>query len=175
MKENTKNTLKTLCVQAVMIALFVVLDMLSLKMGNIKITFGGLPIILCAILYGPVSGMSVGLLGSFIGQLLSYGLSATTVLWILPAGVRGLTMGLLFLAFKKKESVPVLGAEIVATSLLVTVLNTLVGYLDSLIIGYPYALALAESLFRLASSVITAVAYTAVVPILLKAVRKVVK
>lgn len=175
MKEKTKTYLKTLCVQAVMVALFVVLDLISIKMGNIKITFGGLPIILCSILYGPVSGMAVGLLGSFLGQLFSYGITATTILWILPAGIRGLSVGLLYRAFHRSEKIWVLGAEICATSLLVTVLNTLVNYIDSVVYGYSYVLALGTSVFRLISSVITAVAYTLVTPLILKAVRKVIQ
>lgn len=175
MKEKTRDYLKTLCIQAVMIALFVVLDTLSLKMGNIKITFGGLPIILCSILYGPVSGMAVGLTGSFIGQMISYGFTATTVLWILPAGVRGLVMGLLFLAFRKKEKIGFLAVEICISSLIVTVLNTLVTYIDSVVYQYPYVLALGESVFRIISSLVTAALYTVVVPVILKAVRKILK
>ena len=44
-------------------------------------------------LYGPVGGLLVGLLGAFMGQLLTYGVTATTILWILPQAARGLLVG----------------------------------------------------------------------------------
>lgn len=165
---------RKLCVAAVMAALFVVLDMLSIKIGqNIKITFGGLPIIVAAIFGGPVIGLLTGLVGAFIGQLISYGLSVTTVIWIIPAGVRGLAMGLLFIAFRRRTDWVTLGIEIVISSLIVTVLNTAALYIDSLIYGYySAAVVFGATVFRIASSVLTSAVYVLVIAPIVAALKK---
>lgn len=94
---------KQLCVNAVMIALFFVLDFLAIRIGNnMKITFSGLPIIVSAIFYGPVAGMAVGFIGALLGQMATYGIGLTTIFWILPAAVRGLVVGLFAVCLKKK-------------------------------------------------------------------------
>ena len=68
-----------------MIALHIVLESLSIRIGNdYKITFSGLPIIIIAILYGPFAGFVVGLIGSVLSQILTFGITATTIYWIWP-------------------------------------------------------------------------------------------
>ncbi|MBR6736021.1 MAG: ECF transporter S component [Oscillospiraceae bacterium] len=48
---------------AMLIALHTVLgQFVSINLGNMKITFDALPIIVGAMLYGPVDGMLIGLL-----------------------------------------------------------------------------------------------------------------
>ena len=59
-----------------------------------NISVASLPLIISAMLFGPLGGLLVGLLGSFLEQLLTYGLMATTVLWLVPNTVRGLLLGL---------------------------------------------------------------------------------
>jgi len=113
-------------------AMYVVLGMVSVTLPTIKITFDSLPILVGAALFGPVDGLAIGLIGSFINQLFSqYGLTATTVLWILPAGVRGLLVGL----YAKKHSFSMTTHQTVfitvLSALVVTALNTLVMYIDS--------------------------------------------
>ncbi len=158
-----------LCTNAILAALFIVLDLISIKMGPIKITFGGLPIILASIMYGPIDGMAVGFVGSFIPQLITYGFGPTTLLWVLPAVIRGLLMGLLFKAFKKSLKPTILGIEIIISSLVVTVLNTIVSIIDGIVWGYPYELALGVTVFRFVSSIITAILYTVLATVIIKA------
>ena len=173
MQKQNRKTLWRLCACAVLIALFVVLDLFSMKIGNdIKITFGGLPILIAGILFGPLPGAVVGLCGSFLGQLMSYGLSATTVLWILPAGIRGLLAGLLYRAFGQKDTPWILGAQVILSSLCVTALNTLAQYLDACMVGYPFAATLPTLAFRVASSVITSVFYVVLIYPILRILRK---
>lgn len=167
-----KKQIQKLCINAMLAALVVVFDLISIKMGQIKITFGGLPIIIAAIFYGPLSGMAVGLIGSFLGQLFSYGLGITTALWILPAGVRGLLLGLLFIMFKKSTKPQILTIEIILSSLVVSAINTAVIYLDSIIYAYPLEAFIANTIFRFISSVITAIIYTALVYVLIKVLKK---
>ena len=169
-----KNLIFKLCFTAVMSGLFVVLDLVSIKLGNqLKITVSGLPIILVALLFGPIYGCVSGLLGAFIGQLLSYGLSATTVLWILPAGIRGLLVGLVFLAFSKSDKYIYILINIIISSLAVTAANTLVLYIDSNIYGYYNPLAfLSDVGVRVVSSIITALALSIVTLPVYKAIKK---
>ena len=159
---------------AMLIALHTVLSLfVSVNLGNMKITFDALPIIIGAMLYGPVGGMVIGLLGAFFAQLLSYGLSVTTVLWILPAAFRGFFVGSFAKLLGEKFKGKVMLFVIVASSLLVTALNTGVMAADAIIYGYySHAYVFGALIFRIISGVITAVLYTVVVPELLKYLRQ---
>ena len=79
-----------ICLAGVMAALYVCLDFLAVSVsapfgGTMKISISGLPVIIVAIFCGPWWGAATGFIGAFIGQLITYGISATTVLWVLPA------------------------------------------------------------------------------------------
>lgn len=170
----SKINVRLICFVAVMTALFAVLDLVSIKLGNnIKITFSGLPICIAAVYLGPVPGMIAGLAGSFIGQMLSYGFTATTVLWILPAGIRGLAMGLLFIAFKRSLSFKFIALEVTISSLLVTFVNTFVIYLDSKIYGYySYPAVFGMVVPRVISSILTAIVLSVLLLPIIKALKK---
>ncbi len=173
----SKGYVKRICFQAIMAALFVALDYMSLSIGNsIKVTFSALPIIITAIYYGPFYGMAVGLIGSLITQIIGYGLTATTVLWILPAGLRGLSMGLLFIVFGRRKSFWCLTTEIAVSSLLVTALNTAVNYIDSIIYGwYSYEIIFGMTFARIALSVATAIALSLIMVPITSGMDKVIK
>jgi len=121
---------------AMLAALCAVLGYVSLDLGNLKVTFESLPILLGALLFGPLDGMAVGGVGTLIYQLLRYGVSVTTPLWMLPYIVCGLTAGL----YARKHGFELgrgqTAAVVVGSELLVTVLNTGVLYLDSKIFDY---------------------------------------
>ena len=68
---------------------------IAIETPYIKINFASLPIMLGAMLFGPVEGMVVGLLGELIAQITGpYGLAPTTVLYVAPAAVRGVVVGM---------------------------------------------------------------------------------
>ena len=74
---------RKLVVIAMMVAVYVVLNTVgTIRLGWINISVSALPIIVGALLYGPGGGLMVGLVGAFLGQLMTYGVTATTVLWI---------------------------------------------------------------------------------------------
>ncbi len=173
MKTSQKNLTKMLCINAVMVALYVVLEYVSVRIGNnLKITFNGLPIIISAIFFGPLAGAFTGGLGSFISQMLQFGFSPTTVLWILPAIARGLTVGILYKYCRKKY----LSLYIVLSSLIVSALNTLTLYVDGKLYHYYNpATFLTATAFRFASGIITAVVYIAVIYAIMKPLEKVIK
>ena len=168
------STTRRIATDAMLSAMFVCLSLVSIRIGNaMKITVDSLPILVAALLLGPLDGLAVGLVGSFLNQMLTYGLSVTTVLWILPAGFRGLAVGL----YAQKHHFLLSQKQMifinVVTALLVTALNTLMMYLDSLIIGYPFAATLPTLLVRIVSGVLIAVVFSLILPPLLKALKKI--
>ena len=151
---------------AMLIAVYVVLSLVgTLNLWWIRISVDSLPIILGALLYGPVGGLLVGLLGSLMNQLITYGLTATTVLWVIPAAARGLMIG----AYAKKCHFELSGAKIVGvlcvTAVVVTALNTGAMYLDSVINGYySYAYVFGGVITRVIAGVATALVMSFVAP-----------
>lgn len=161
-----KFTTKKIVMTAMLTAVYVVLCLVgTIRLWWMNISVASLPLIIAAMLFGPIGGMLVGLLGSFLEQLLNYGLMATTVLWLVPNTVRGLLLGAYF---KKKNYRPsraqLVGALIVA-ALITTVLNTLVMYLDSVVQGYySYAYVFGGVVTRVAAGAVTAVVMAFVAP-----------
>jgi len=125
---------RKLVVIAMMVAVYVVLNTVgTIRLGWINISVSALPIIVGALLYGPGGGLMVGLVGAFLGQLMTYGVTATTVLWIIPPAVRGLLIGLYAKRCGYALSSRQLVGVLIVTSLVVTLLNTGAIYLDSVI------------------------------------------
>lgn len=84
---------RKLALNAVLAAMCAALGALALDLNSIKITFESFPILLGALLFGPLDGLAVGFVGTLLYQLLRYGVSATTLLWILPYALAGLVTG----------------------------------------------------------------------------------
>ena len=175
-----KNYVRQLCFCSVLAAFCFVLDygatMLNSVSGVFKLPLGALPIIIAAVQCGPLMGAAVGLTGTFLTQLITYGLTPTTALWILPAGIRGVCMGLLFIAFKRSMKTLPLIAEITVSSVIVTAVNTLVIYLDSVIYGYYTPAVVWGGLFvRIVTAVISSVVFALILPPIVCAIDKRVK
>lgn len=170
------NKTKRLTTTAMLIALYVVLSILTpIKLQNFKFTFEALPILIGALLGGPVDGLLIGGLGSFIYQLLfsGYGLTVTTPLWILPHAASGLLVGLY--AKKTNYNYSMTSVVIIAiiSALLVTALNTLALYVDSKVFGYySRQLVFAAIPLKILTGVILAVLFSLILPQLLRAIRK---
>lgn len=167
-----KNKTKRIALCAMLAAMFECLSLLSINLGSMKITLDFLPIIIAAMLIGPVEGAIVGLAGSFLNQLLTYGLSITTILWILPAGVRGLLVGI----YAKKHSFSLTRGQMIfifiLSALIVTALNTGVMYLDSIIIGYPFAATLITVVLRIVNGILTAILFAFILPPIIQRLKK---
>ena len=166
---------KQMTTDAVLAAMCAVLGMISLDFGNLKITFESLPIIIGALLFGPIDGLAIGGIGTLIYQLLRYGVSATTMLWILPYLLCGLAVG----AYAKKNdfdlSMKKLCFIVIISELMVMLLNTGVMYIDSKIYGY-YAFAYIFGTFviRLVISIAKSLVFTAIIPVLLRPIKNVI-
>ena len=60
---------KRIVTTAMLIAMYVVLSLFSINLGNMKITLDSLPIIVGAALLGPLDGFLIGFFGSFLNHV----------------------------------------------------------------------------------------------------------
>ena len=166
---------KKLAMDSMLAAMCAVLGYLSLDFGNLKITFESVPILLGALLLGPIDGMAIGGVGTLLYQLVRYGVSVTTPLWILPYVLCGLVVGL---GSSRRDFHPSRWEStvfIVSGELLITLLNTVTLYIDSKIYGYYYpGFILAPLALRLAICVGKAAVFSVLLPQLAGSVGRVV-
>lgn len=164
---------KKLALDGMCTAMCTVLGYLAIDTGSVKVTFESLPVLVGAFLFGPVDGLAIGTVGTLLYQLLRYGLSATTLLWILPYTLCGLLAGLCAQKYDLSLSRRALTLTVVGCELLVTLCNTAVLYIDSQLYGYYFKGFILGSLaLRLVLCVAKALAFSAVLPRLLAALRK---
>lgn len=169
-----------ICFCAIMAALYIGLDYIAVSLsapfgGTMKLSVSGIAIIIAAIMYGPVWGAAVGFVGAFLGQMLTYGFTATTLLWVLPAVIRGLVFGLLFILFKKSMKAHILCIETVISALFVTAFNTLALYLDAKIYQYPAAVFGISLANRIIAGIITAIIFAIILPSIIKGLKRIIK
>ncbi|MBQ8545313.1 MAG: ECF transporter S component [Clostridia bacterium] len=173
------NKIKIICLAGMMAALYVCLDFLAVSVsaplgGTLKISISGLPVIIVAIFCGPWWGAATGFIGAFVGQLITYGVSATTVLWVLPAVVRGITVGYLFRAFKKSTKSGILVIETCISSLIVTILNTGAMLIEQKLYGYysSYLAIFVAIPSRLIAGILTAIVFSLMLPTIINTLNK---
>lgn len=171
-----KITTKQLAIDAMLAAMCAVLGYVAIDTWAIKITFESLPVLLGAMLFGPLDGLLIGGVGTGIYQLLRYGVSATTVLWMLPYMLCGLVAGLAAKKLRFNVSRVQMIVIVVISELIVTVLNTAVLYVDAKMYGWYYpGLISANLVLRLVICVVKAVVFALVLPMLVDAVKKIVR
>ncbi len=164
---------KQVTIDAMMAAMCAVLGYLALETNVIKVSFESLPLLVSALLFGPVNGALVGGIGSFIYQLLRYGVSATTVLWMLPCIASGFIAGLGAKMRKFSLSRGQTVVLVVVSELVFMALNTFTIYVDSKIYGYYfYGIVTGALGIRLAICLVKATAYGVILPLLMKPLRQ---
>ena len=164
-EQTTKFSPKRLATNAILIAVFFVLSLFSVEIGGVKLTFDSLPVVLAAALFGPVDAFLVGLLGAFLEQMLRYGFTATTLLWILPPATRGLVAGLGMLMLRRAQlRGPVARSRRLAgyfaacllAAVVTSLLNTAVYYVDAKLYGYyNYALIFGALAMRIVTGLLS--------------------
>lgn len=171
-------SVRMMAVDAVLVAMYVVLNSFAIRTANIKFTLDAFPIIVGAAMFGPLHGTLIGFLGSGIYQLFfsGYGVTPTTPLWMLPVLVRGFIVGLYS---RHRGYEPPVGGLIVITivaGVLTTALNTLALYVDSIIYNYySYELVFGLLIPKVVISIILAVLFALFTPALIKKIRKNIK
>lgn len=145
MSKSNRFPVKRIAIDAVLIALYFGLSWAAVEIGGVKLTFVGLASIIAAMVYGPLDGFLVGLLGAFCEQMLKYGFTATTLLWLLGPAMRGLIVGCAKLIFKQSMSTEkllknrrpfVFFAVSIFAGLVVSTLNTAAFYVDAKLFHY---------------------------------------
>lgn len=146
--KKSKFAVKRLVLNAVLIALYVLLGFVKIPIGNmLRINLASFAVVVCAVAFSPIDGLIVGFMGEFLSQILGpYGMTPTTALWALPEAVRGLLLGVFMLIFVKKhlDATSLLKSKAIGWYLLACVisgvvaslLNTLALYVDSKMFGY---------------------------------------
>ena len=71
---------KQMATDSMLAAMCAVLGAVSIDLGNLKVTLESIPIIVGALLFGPLDGAMIGFVGTFVYQVLRYGFSVTTFL-----------------------------------------------------------------------------------------------
>ena len=145
-----KFTTRTLTALAMLIAIEVILSrFLSINAWNIKIGFGFVPVVIAAVLYGPLAGGIVGALSDFIGALL-FPIGTYFPGFTLTSFLMGMIFGLFL--YKKQSWLQGLAAVGINQFLLGLFLNTL---WISMLYGSPYVPLLVTRVFQ--SILLTAV------------------
>lgn len=168
--------IKRLSVNALLAAMCAVLGAVSLDFGNLKITFESLPVLIGALLFGPLDGLAVGGIGTLLYQLLRYGVTLTTPLWIAPYMLCGLWVGHCAKARNFELSIKQLTFAIFSSEIMILLINTFSLYVDSKIYGYYSPVFIFGSLFpRIILCLVKSAAFSAAMPALLRAARQATK
>lgn len=168
-----------LVLDALFAAMYVVLaTLLTIKTPITEVSLSTLPLLIAGFLFGPADGAIIAIVGSFLEQCMSpYGLSISTVLWMLPPILSALTSGLLGLLVKKaplgsrRHTVLLVICTFLA-EMLCTAANTATLYLDGAIVGYSVKALNLILPIRLANLALRALVTCIVVPLLLPRVQK---
>ncbi len=159
---------RMLVLDALMIALFVVLSrLLSFEIAGVKITIAALPIIFTAFYLGLTHTVIVSVLAEFITQVLGFGLTPTTVLWMIPGIVRGILICLFIrYLFKKTNNIKSTThlqyfIMIFISAVVVFILNTFVIIFDGWLYKYlTVVAAIAQLVPRFISMCLSVILYT---------------
>lgn len=176
--KNTRNAAHTLCALALLTAVMVLLTMtVSIRTPYFKLTLGSLPVVLAAMLFGPLEGALVAVLGEFIVQVLGYGLMPTTVIWICPPAIRALVVGSAAVWMRRRgsrlEARPAVCYTVcVMGAVLTTIGNTFGMWLDSLIYRTSFVAAAMWVPSRFVSGIATAAVVATVCMPLVHALRR---
>lgn len=135
---NTSKRIKRMVGVASLIALAVVLQIVAnyITFGPVSINLALIPLVICAIIYGPYSGCLVGMVIGVIiltapstQGFLGYNAFLTVVLCLLKTGLAGLASGFVF-KLLKKVNVPL---AVVIAAILVPIINSGLFLLGSLL------------------------------------------
>jgi len=157
---------KRIVLMGLLISMYVVLSLFpTLTLWNYKITFEAFPILIGAMLMGPTEGFLIGFLGSLINQLITYGITPTTVLWILPHAVSGFIAGKLANHMCGRFSGIRLFVITATSALCVTGLNTIAMYVDSKLYGYYSKIFVFGALgIRIITGIVSAFVFSFILP-----------
>lgn len=160
----TKNKIYKLAAMGILGALCIAFSCLSIKTGPLTISFASLPIYVAAFYLGAPEAIIVALLGGAADQIISYGISATMLLWLIPGIIRAITAFLLSYWYNKLYKKPIEAdynitlITCIISSLICTFATTAVMAIDTLLFNYfSWTYILSSLGMRLCSSVLVAI------------------
>jgi len=185
-----KNFVTKICVCALLAALYVPLEWLASEFGVIalldkyQIPISCFPLILASVMFGMIWGTATAVVGSFISQLIivssNAGASFATIpIWMAPTIIYAFLVAFLYWIFKKSNNPILLGVQFFISSLVLSTLNIIALYLDSIIVGWPYDFI--KNFFgffvslKIIGGLIFAVIFAVIVPPIIKKLKKVLK
>ncbi len=178
MKKN-ENYVKSLCIASVLTALYVALELIAMNSGILlfankyQIPISCFPLIIASIMLGPIWGTSVGIVGSFLSQMLSpYGISWASFIWMIPTIIYSLAVALLFLAFKKSFKTYILSIEFIISSLILSFLNIAANYSFNIFSGFTNILLKLFVPMKIVLAIVFAVIFAATAPPIIKKLKK---
>ena len=161
-----QNLTRKMAIASVMAAFSVVLNLISVRTDSSLYTIYALPLLLSGIFYGPLVGLYAGLATGIIVQLFTYGISPTTILWVLAPASWGLFSGFIAYLFDYKTNKFKLLINIFACSSIALILNTLAMILDGIYYNYSYAYVFANLNLRILFAFIIAIFYFVVISVI---------
>ena len=127
-----KFDLKIVAVLGLMIALEIVLSRFQIHTSDLKLGFGFVPIVVAAVLYGPIAGGMVGAIGDVASAIL-FPVGSYFPGFTVTAFLTGVIFGLFLY---KKESIPNVVLSVLLTQAVISqFVNT---YFISILYGNPY-------------------------------------
>lgn len=144
-----------------MAALSILLDFVSVRTNASKFTLYGLPLLFAGMFFGPWVGGLAGLVSGFISQVILYGITPTTPIWMIAPMMWGWLSGFIYhKLFHRKLQIPSVVITIVCTSLVVTLCNTASMWLDGLIYHYPTPYVITQLFMRIITALILCIPYS---------------
>ena len=173
MKKNSSLTTSIITRVAMLAAACAVLGYVALALGNLKVTFESLPSLLAAFMFGSLEGALVGGIGTLVYQLLRYGISVTTGLWILPYVLCGLFAGLRVQGHNSEKDRVLMFLTVILMEFMILFINTGVIYIDSKVYGYySAAYVFGSLLIRTLICAVKSVAFGLILPIIVKGLKR---
>lgn len=157
----TNKKIKKMAGIAILTAIAVVLQLIAnyITFGGVSINLSLIPIAICAIVYGPSSGLFIGaMVGCIIltapstGLFLSHNAFATIILCIVKTGLAGFTAGYLFKLIKKFNFT----LSIILSSIIIPIINTFIFFIGVILFFLPlYGNGTNEAINILITSILT--------------------
>ena len=175
----TRTAILRICRIGVLAALYLPLALfVAVRIGTRQVSFGSLPVVITALLFGPLDAFLVAAIGEFFKQLLTYGFTATTVLYLIPPALRGVVIGLVAVQLWKGERRLenrrwLCYLVCICAAVVTTFGNTMVNWADSLIYGYySFAYVFGNAVLRFITGMVNSVVIATVAIPLVKLLRR---
>ena len=169
---------KRICYVALLAAMYYVLNLLEIRTpGNLHVTLDALPLMVSALLLGPVDAALVAFFGELLNQVIGlYGITATTPLWVVPPVLYALIIAV---AAKRQTGRPMENRVVfcyvvcIAAAVVRSAGNTLVIWADSVIYKYySFALVFGAAAIRFATGIVAAILVATLTMPLMRVLRK---